>query len=315
MPVVVLAVIMLGGCGRIAALAEPVSLFHPVWAADGWVYYLREVSSEGAEVWRQRHDEENEELILERAALEPVCTKGVFSFLFAGSGSDVGVGVECDGGDRTELLTYSANDKKLEPQASLPFLSGAVLVNGDDRGYVEVPRKCGFGIQPLVDGKAGNFPSPVTVEGKTFNVSGGDSDCGSVALVRSPATVGDRLFFMAAPDSLGRLPRGVGEDLEDFTWRLTEWDVKSGSVRSLTEIPGIADLAVSPDGRSVIAAVGSSGNEAGVWSVDVGTGEKTRIVDDEEAYHPSFSADGKRFVYVEEFRHLKFGTASGHALR
>ncbi|WP_328421610.1 hypothetical protein OG470_06110 [Micromonospora sp. NBC_00389] len=314
MPVVVLAVIMLGGCGRIAALAEPVSVFHPVWAADGWVYYLREVSSEGAEVWRQRHDEGNEELVLGRDALAPVCAKAHFSFLFGGAGSDVGLGVECDGGGRTELLSYTANDEKLEPRASLPFLGGAVLVNGDS-GYVEVPRRCGFGIQPVIDGTVRDFPSSVTVEGKTFNVSGGDSNCRSVALVRSPAAVEDRLFFMAAPDSLGRLPRGVGEDLEDFTWRLTEWNVKSGSVRILTEIPGIADLAVSPDRRSVIAAVGSPEDKAGVWSVDVGTGEKTRIVDDEEAYHPSFSPDGKWLVYVEKLRHLKFRTASGHALR
>lgn len=175
-----------------------------------------------------------------------------------------------------------------------------------------MPRKCGVGIESLADGKASVFPSPVTADGKTFNVSGGDSGCESVVLVRSPATVGDRLFFMTAPDSLGRLPMRAGVDLEDFTWHLTEWDGKSASARFLTEIPGIADLAVSPDGRSVIAAVGSPENEAGIWSVDAGTGEKTRIVDDEEAYHPSFSPDGKRFVYVEELKHLKFA-ASGHA--
>lgn len=174
-----------------------------------------------------------------------------------------------------------------------------------------MPRKCGVGIESLADGKASVFPSPVTADGKTFNVSGGDSGCESVVLVRSPATVGDRLFFMTAPDSLGRLPMRAGVDLEDFTWHLTEWDGKSASARFLTEIPGIADLAVSPDGRSVIAAVGSPENEAGIWSVDVGTGETTRIVDDEEAYHPSFSPDGKRFVYVEKFKQLKF--AAGHA--
>ncbi|WP_238454638.1 hypothetical protein [Micromonospora sp. ATA51] len=172
-----------------------------------------------------------------------------------------------------------------------------------------------MGIQPLADGKASEFPSPVTVDGKTFNISGGDSGCESVVLVRSPATVGDRLFFMTAPDSLGKLPMRGGVDLEDFTWYLTEWDGKSASARFLTEIPGIADLAVSPDGRSVIAAVGSPENEAGVWSVDVGTGQKTRIVDGEEADHPSFSPDGKRFVYVENYKHLKFAVASGHAPR
>ncbi|MCW3839723.1 hypothetical protein ONA70_06390 [Micromonospora yasonensis] len=311
-PVVVLAVIMLGGCGRMVGLVLPVSLFDPVWAADGWVYYLREVSSDGAELWRQRPDQSNEERVLEHAPQGSVCKKGVFSFLFASSDGGVGMAVEC-GGRWTDLLSYSASDKKLEYLASTRFLGGAVLVDGDGRGYVEVPRKCGVGIQSLADGKASDFPTPVTVDGKTFNVSGGDSGCESVVLVWSPAAVGDRLFFMTAPDSLGRLPLRAGVNLEDFTGYLTEWDGKSASARFLTEIPGSVDLAVSPGGRSVIAAVGSPENEAGIWSVDVGTGEKTRIVDDEEAHHPSFSPDGKRFVYVENYKHLKFATASGHA--
>ena len=43
--VLVLAVMLLGGCGRISGLLDSVSLFHPVWSTDGWVYYLREVTS------------------------------------------------------------------------------------------------------------------------------------------------------------------------------------------------------------------------------------------------------------------------------
>ncbi|MFG3680937.1 TolB family protein [Micromonospora chalcea] len=65
---------------------------------------------------------------------------------------------------------------------------------------------------------------------------------------------------------------------------------------------------MSPDGRSVIAAVASD-HVGGVWSVDVGSGKKTRIADGARAYHPSFSPDGKRFVYVEAFRRLKFAEA------
>ncbi|MGY0002911.1 TolB family protein [Micromonospora sp. I033] len=308
LPIVVLAVIMLGGCGRIAGFVEPVSLFNPVWATDGWVYYLREVSSDGAEVWRQRPDQSNEERVFGRPPQGSVCEEGVLSFLFAGADGDLGVAIEC-GWDRTELLSYSPNDKKFEPLALTRFLGGAVLANGDGRGYVQAPRKCGIAIGALADGKASEFPSPVTVGGTTFNVSGGDSGCESVVLVRSPATAGDRLYFMTAPDSLGRLPLRPEVDPEDFTWYLTEWDGKSATARFLTKLPGMADLAVSPDGRSMIAAVGSTEDKSGVWSVDLSTGKKTKIVDDEIANHPSFSPDGKRFVYVEKFQHLKFAAA------
>lgn len=309
LPVVVLAVVMLGGCGRIMGLVEPVSVFNPVWAADGWVYYLREVSSDWAELWRQRPDQGKAERVLKGPPQESACDEGTgFSFLFAGSDGDVGVALECGWG-RTELLSYSPDEKTFAPLALTRFLAGAALVNGDGRGYVEAPRECGpGGIQILADGTASEFPAPVTIDGRTFNLSGSDTGCESIVLVRSPAAVGDRLFFITAPDSLGRLPLPPEVSPDDFTWHLTEWDGKSATARFLTELPGLADLAVSPDGQSVIAAV-SSEDGGGVWSVDVGTGKKTRIADGGNAYAPSFSPDGKRLVYVEDFDRLKFAAA------
>ncbi|MEU7171380.1 MULTISPECIES: hypothetical protein [Micromonospora] len=311
-PVLVLAVILLGGCGRVSGLLDRVSLFHPVWAADGWVYYLREVTSTSgsgvAEVWRQRPDGSAEEPVLTRAPEVSTCEAGLFSFLFAGPGGDLGVGLEC-GWDGTELLSYSPADKTFEPLASTPFLVDAALVHGADRGFVQAPRECGpGGIQLLADGKAYEFGSPVTVGGATFNLSGGDTDCEATVLARSPAALGDRLFFITAPDSLGRLPLPPEVSPDDLTWHLTEWDVGSATARFVTELPGLAGLAVSPDGRSVIAAV-SSDHVGGVWSVDVGTGKKTRIADGARADDPSFSPDGKRFVYVEGFRRLRFAEA------
>ncbi|WP_018785452.1 PD40 domain-containing protein [Micromonospora sp. CNB394] len=308
-PVLVLAVILLGGCGRISGLLDHVSLFHPVWAADGWVYYLREVTSTSgsgqAEVWRQRPDGSKEERVLARAPQVSACGAGLFSFLFAGPDGDLGMGLEC-GWDETELLSYSPADKTFEPLASARFLVDAVLVNGGGGGFVEAPRECGpGGIQLLADGKAYEFGSPVTVGGATFNLSGGDTACESRVLARSPAALGERLFFITAPDSLGRLPLPPEVSPDDLTWHLTEWDVGSATARFVTELPGLAGLAVSPDGRSVIAAVASD-HAGGVWSVDVGTGKKTRIADGARAYDPSFSPDGKRFVYVEHFKRLRF---------
>ncbi|WP_439427021.1 TolB family protein [Micromonospora sp. LA-10] len=311
-PVLVLAVMLLGGCGRISGLLDSVSLSHPVWAIDGWVYYLREVTStsgsDQAEVWRQRPDGSGEEAVLTRAPAVSACEGGLFSFLFAGSDGDLGVALEC-GWDRTELLSYSPADKTFEPLASTRFLADAALVNGGGGGYVEAPRECGpGGVQLLADGTAHEFAAPVTAGGTTFNPSGGDTDCESTVLTRSPAALGERLFFITAPDSLGRLPLPPEVSPDDLTWHLTEWDVGSAMARFVTELPGLAGLAVSPDGRSVIAAVASD-HVGGVWSVDVGTGKKTRIADGARAYDPSFSPDGKRFVYVEGFKRLRFAKA------
>ena len=311
-PVLVLAVVLLGGCGRISGLLDSVSLFHPVWSTDGWVYYLREVTStsgsDQAEVWRQRPDGSAEEAVLTRAPAVSACEAGLFSFLFAGPGADLGLALEC-GWDRTELLSYSPADKTFEPLASTRFLAGAALVNGGGGGYVQAPRECGpGGVQLLADGKAYEFGAPVTVGGLTFNPSGGDTDCESTVLARSPAALGERLFFITAPDSLGRLPLPPEVSPDDLTWHLTEWDVGSATARFVTKLPGLADLAVSPDGRSVIAAVATD-HVGGVWSVDVGSGRKTRIADGERAHHPSFSPDGTRFVYVEGFKRLKFAEA------
>jgi hypothetical protein len=310
MPIVLQATLVAGGCARLATMVEPMTINHPVWATDGWVYYLREVSSDGAELWRQRHDEGSGELVLDQAALDPVCDRGVFSFLYRAPEEDVGVAVECADGSRTELLSYSAGRGSLAPVASMPFLGGVALADKGGNGYAEVPRRCGTAIEPVTDRKARDFDLPITIAGKTFNVSGGDRDCGSVAWVRSPALAeGNRLFFMAAPDSLGKLPARRSDALESFGWHLVVWDGKESSAKSLTEIPGVADLAVSPDGQTVIVAVSSPEEKGGVWAVSAATGKKVKLVDDEEAYHPSFSPDGKKFVYVDNLSHLRFSSS------
>lgn len=315
MTVVLLATITLSGCGRLAAMVEPTTVTDPVWAADGWIYYLREVSSDGAELWRQRERKGSAERVLSRNDLGTVCAGGVFSFLYQPTGSEIGVGVECDGGRRTELATYSDGTKHIAAQADLPFLGEVAFRKESGAGYAEVPRRCGSGIKVIVDGKLSDFAYPVTVDGKTFNISGGDAACGAVAWVRSPAAAANRLFFMAAPDSLGRLSGNGTEDLESFRWHLVVWDEKERRATSLAEIPGVADLAVSPDGNTVIVAVSSPAKKGGVWAVNALTGKKVEVVGRDAAYHPSVSPDGQKFVYADSLRELKFASFSGRVVQ
>ncbi|WP_204035245.1 TolB family protein [Micromonospora qiuiae] len=216
--------------------------------------------------------------------------------------------VECDSGTRTELLSYSDEKEQLDPRSSVPFLGDVALSDDEATGYAEVPRGCGIAIQPLVAGKLTDFGSKITVDGKKFNISGGDHDCGAVAWVRSPVVSDDRLFFLVAPDSLGKLPVQTSDALEGFSWQLVLWDLRVDSARSVAKIPGIADLAASPDGQTVIAAIHSRGEASGVWTVDVASGQMSQVVAGKEAYHPSFSPDGRGFVYADNLSRLRFGS-------
>ncbi|MGN9890067.1 TolB family protein [Micromonospora sp. L31] len=307
--VVLLATMAAAGCSRLLAVVEPVTVTDPVWARDGWVYFLREVSSDGAELWRQRPDEGSAELVLDESALEPGCGRGVFSFLYRAPEADVGVAAQCHG-VRTELFTFSAGRGSLESAASMPFLGDVAFADGSGTGFAEVPKNCGIAIERVVDGKASEFDRPITVSGKTFPMSGSDRECGSVAWVRSPALSGDGLlYFLAAPDSLGKLPDRRSDALESYEWQLVVWDPKADSARSLTGLPGLADLAVAPDGRTVLVAVTSPEAKGGVWSVDAVTGKMSKLLDEAEAHHPSFSPDGREFVYAEGYHRLTFSSA------
>lgn len=133
-------------------------------------------------------------------------------------------------------------------------------------------------------------------------------DCGSVAWSRSPAPAPDgSLFFLTAPNSIGKLPVTDPEAFDEFEWYLCLWDGESTTPRVVSTLRGVADLVVTPDCRFVIAAV-STADSGGISMVDTTTGEVTEIVNDQQAYQPSLSADGSRFVYVDNLTRLRFGS-------
>jgi hypothetical protein len=313
--VVLLTLSVVAGCGAVHDIGLPVTVSHPVWMPDGSVYYLREVSSEGAEMWRQGVDQQDGEeegrRTLGTADISGICDGAVFSFLFQATDDDLGIATEC-AGRRMELTTYSPARADLRRLASTPFLGGLAVKSGQATGYVELPTECGTAIRPIRDGTVGQFTEPVTVAGKSWMLSGArPPDCGSVAWARSPSLAPDgKVFLLTAPDSLGKLPVTDPDALDEFEWYLCSWDGESPTPRVVTTLSGLADLAVSPDGRFVIAAVSTAGS-GGISRVDTVTGEVTHIVHDQQAYHPSLSADGGRFVYVEDLTTLRFGSVPG----
>ncbi|MGQ0774734.1 MAG: TolB family protein [Pseudonocardiales bacterium] len=307
--VVLLSLSVVIGCGTVSNVGSAVTVSHPVWMPDGWVYYLREVSSEGAEIWRQRADQEVGQYVLGKDDIVGGCDVAAFSFLFRATDDDLGIAAECVGNTSMELTMYSPNRTDFTRLTSTPFLSGMAFNVGTATGYVEQPTGCGIAIRPIRDGTVEEFAKPITVAGKSWLLSGAEQpDCGSVAWSRSPVLAPDgSVFFLTAPGSIGKFPVTDPDALDEFEWYLCSWDGESSTPRVVTTLRGVADLAVSPDGRFVVAAVSTPGS-GGISMVDNATGKVAEIVNGQQAYHPSLSADGSRFVYVDNLTRLRFGS-------
>jgi hypothetical protein len=301
--------VLVAGCGTLPISGTLVTVSHPVWMSDGWVYYLREVSSEGAELWRQRDNQDAGTRLLGRQDIKGTCDGAQLDFLFRATDQEVGIATSCAGGTRTMLTAYSPGRTSFRRIGLTPYLGSVALAAGKATGYVDLPTACGTAIRPIRDGVVREFTNPITIAGRSWKLSGaGRSDCGSFGWARSPALgPGGGLFFLATPDTIGKQPMTDPDVLEEAQWYLCSWDGQSAAPRVVATLRGVADLAVSPDGRFVIAAVSTSG-VGGAWMVDTSTGEKQEIVKGRQAYDPSISPDGHRYVYAENMRHLRFGS-------
>lgn len=313
LPVVLLILVVIAGCGAVQNAILSVTVSHPVWMVDGWVYYLREVSSEGAEVWRQRDDQDTGERVLGTGDITGVCDVAALRFLFRATGDDLGIAIECAGGPaRLELTMYSPERRDFRRIASTPLLGSVAFDANNATGYVEMSTGCGTAIVPIRDGTVGEFAKPVTVAGRSWMLSGARRpDCGSIGWARSPVLAPDgSVFFLAAPDSIGKLPLTDPDALDEFEWYLCSWDGESAAPRVVTTFRGVADLAMSPDGRFVMVAVSTAG-VGGISIVDTTTGKVVKIVNDQRSYHPGISPDGSHFAYVEDLLRVRFGSLSG----
>jgi WD40-like Beta Propeller Repeat len=312
-PLVLLTLLLAVACGKLSDSVAGVSESEPVWMPDGWVYYLREVASEGAELWRQRDDQDADQPVLDLEDVRGICNRAAlgFLFLFRATEEDLGIGVECAGAG-TKSMAFSPGRRSFSPMDSRLPVGGVPLAMGKagkGTGYVQLATACGLAIKPIQDGVVREFASPITVAGRSWKLSGAESsDCASAALVRSPALGPDgSLCFLAAPDSIGKLPITDPRAPDGFQWYLCSWDGRSAAPRVVTRLRGLADMTVSPDGRVAVVALSTPGVE-GVVIVDTATGRTTEATKGRKASNPSFSPDGRRYVYVEDYRRLRFGS-------
>jgi len=275
--------------------------------SDGWVYYLREVNSEGHELWRQRKGQEGGERFLRAEDIVGACDTEDFSFLFRATNDDLGIAAQCSGRSRLELTKYSLKRKDFTHIASTPFLGGAALDPGTATGYVELFTGCGTAIKPIRDGVVGEFTEPITVAGKSWLLSGKQQDCKSVAESKSPVLAPDgSVFFLTAPGSIGKLPITDPDTEDNLEWYLCSWDGHSTTARVVTKFPDLVYVAVSPDGRFVFATVGTGGG--GVLRIDATTGKTVKIIKGQQIYQPSFSPDGNHLAYVSDMGHIRFAS-------
>ncbi len=177
LPVLFLALLLVAGCGAPRGFTDSiagVTVSHPVWMPDGWVYYLREVASEGPELWRQPDTQDGGERVLGRQDIKGLCDGAYLLFLFRATNQEVGIATQCAGGTRTQLTAYSPQRTSFRPMASTPFLGGVALAAGKATGYVELPTACGTAIRPIRDGIIEEFANPITVAGRSWKLSGAD---------------------------------------------------------------------------------------------------------------------------------------------
>lgn len=123
------------------------------------------------------------------------------------------------------------------------------------------------------------------------------------------------LVLLAVCARLDRSAGGNAERAGGITNVLRLIDVKSGSSRTVAELPGTGWYAadVADDGRSALVNRYVSASQTEVWSVDLASGERRRLLprDGEPAQFTlasRYAADGRRFFVVSdrasEFRQL-----------
>lgn len=299
----VLALLVLAGCGLLPSIAQ-VAVWNPVWSRDGWVYFLREEDSGGVELWRQRQRGQPELVELKTPG---VCQEASMRFLFPVPDRGVGIGVECDGGTGTQIFLH-VPPRGSELVTTLDWVSSAALRRDGRTGFVELATECGSSIAEFGDG---GRMEVLQTDGSTgpwrFVSRGTGEDCANSMLSGAPvmAPDGERLFFVASPESVGKMPLSRG-DLEEIGAGLYLWQKGlAEDPQRICDLPAPADLAVAPDGQTVAAAVDGR-RESGVFLVETLGGGIRRIVDGGDASYPAFSPDGQWLAYVNGLKDLRF---------
>ncbi|MFJ8206933.1 TolB family protein [Micromonospora chalcea] len=271
------ALVAVGGCTPLV-MGQP-QVDDVAWVSQDRIYFLREVGSEGSELWLR--DAGRERKLVSNAEIPDLC--GPLNFLFVVKPGKLGLGAVCDGFGR--LISYSETTGAFSTILDVSIQTAAVALADDGRsGYIGTGKDGCWEIQPF-----GESVGSYSTDWKEYSCRSGKS-------AKSPVVVGDgSIFFLATNE-----PRPERLDgYERRVWRLTTALKEQGGVEQVgPELHGFPDLAPVPGGSKAVVTVSREGS-AEVLEVDLRTGQSRRIRQTDYVSSPSVSPDGKNVAFVD----------------
>ncbi|GAA4561451.1 hypothetical protein GCM10023176_00050 [Micromonospora coerulea] len=248
------------------------------WVSQDKIYFLREIDSEGSELWLR--DAGRERKLASNADIPDHC--GPLDFLFAGKPGTLGVGMECDGFDR--LISYSETTGAFAALLDVPRAADVALSDDGGSGYISTGKDDCWEIQPFGDAVGSDL------------IDWEDYSCRLGKSAKSPVIVGDGSVIFAATNDPP--PEQLRAD-ERRVWRLMAASVERGGVEQVgPELHGFPDLAVVPGESKAVVTVSFNG-PAEVLEVDLRSGQSRRIRQTDFALSLSVSPDGKKVAFVD----------------
>ena len=290
----------LAGCGTVPnPLTLDVVISSPVWLADGWIYFLRQESSDAPfNIWRRHPDGSDQGLFASPAPA--ACPHTPMLFLFSGPHGRLGAGVSCAGERRgTSLVEYSNDGRTTTELATVDNAVAATWRAGTSRAYVEQINSSCVGVAPLEDGKLGSFPAPMSMDGLTWPLDPGATNysCSGTGHAYSPAVTKDgrSVYFLAASDPYKELDSHGADALK---WRVFRWDVGAAQPVEIGPVlMGGAGLRLTPDDQSLVVVARIDG-VSGILLINVKDGTVKTISTDLDVSEIDLSPDGRMLVVL-----------------
>jgi len=278
--VVLLALAATGGC-----VLDRVSRREAVWLAADRIFFLRTVDSAPSELW-ERSPGGRERRVATWSDLPSAC--GAFDFLFRMPDARLGVVLECDD-ETSQLFAYLPAESSFELIGDLPYVADIAFRSDISGGFVGTGNNRCWAISP--------FELPARAESVAVFP---ELTCAAGASAKSPMlTRAGRLVFLATHDPLS--------DANDDTRRWSLYTTETGGRGYRATGPTVRGFPVadiSVDGTAVAIAV-NRGDETRLLMVNLRTGESENIRESEYIGRPTFSPDGTRLAFVEDFDDIR----------
>jgi hypothetical protein len=295
---VAVACLSLASCTRVLGSVEQVdvTVLDVVWLSDGWIYFMRQASSDAPwEVWRRHPDGSGQTRFA--APTRSECPSSTFVFLFDGPHGGLGVGTGCPKAADTYLDEYSTDGQRSEALGSIPHAVGVTWRDGDRGGYAErIVGPC-WGIVPLSGSSRVKLVGPVVLNGVKWSIDPSQENyaCDGKGKAKSPVVTpdGDSLYFLASGETID--DPAEGRNSYRLSWQLCRWD--SGQQQPTMVGPplkGAGVVRLSDDNSH--AAVSVHGTRNAVELIDLKSGVTKELLRGVDVVGFDLSPDGRSLV-------------------